>query len=294
MKQFYLAQVVTKDKLIHQGLYYRPARVGPRALLWVHGLSGTFYGNFNLLEEFAVASEKSGIGFAAFNGRGSGLISGLKKQNKNNSKGYDHAVGGAGLEDIRESRFDIDAGINFLADQEYKEIILIGHSTGANKVCLWASTQKDPRVIGVVLAAPMSDRLDKVIDQAKMEKNLAYMKTLVGEGRGDELQIGLNYFPITPNRFLSLFSPNSVEDVFDYGDEHPRMEAFVKIDLPLLLVLSENDEYQDRPIIKIKKVFDAHAASVNYQSLILPQALHGYQGKEKEFVQTVASWVAGL
>lgn len=294
MQKYYLTQIITGDKFIHQGIYFDPVNPGKKAILWVHGLSGAFYGNVSLFEKFANRCGQFGIGFAAFNGRGSGLISGLRKLNKHNPKGYDHTIGGAGFEDIAASRLDIDAGVSFLADQGYKHIILIGHSTGANKVCLWASKPSDSRVAGVVLAAPMSDRLDKELDSSQMQKNLQKMRYLDKSGQGQKLQVGLHFFPITPRRYLSLFMPHSLEDVFDYGDRKPRLTAFGKIKLPMLVVLSEKDEYQDRPIAEIKKVFDAYAGSTNYQSIILVGALHGYQNKESEFVQVIISWINRL
>lgn len=79
MKQFYLAEIVTKDKLIHQGLFYKPTNLGKKAILWVHGLSSTFYGNTKLLEAFGEYCEKEGIGFAVFNNRGHDVVTGIKK-----------------------------------------------------------------------------------------------------------------------------------------------------------------------------------------------------------------------
>lgn len=60
MKQFYLAEIVTKDKLIHQGIFYEPSKKpffakasADKAILWVHGLSGKFYGDVVMMEQFA-------------------------------------------------------------------------------------------------------------------------------------------------------------------------------------------------------------------------------------------------
>lgn len=291
MKQFYLTEIVTKDKLIHQGVFFKPKNFGKRAILYVHGLTSTFYGSVRMLEALAQACEKRGMGFAAFNNRGHDMIVSIRKVDKNNPKGYTHTNGGAGYEIFEDSIFDIDAGIQFLRDQGYGEIVLIGHSTGANKVCFWAATQKNEIVVGVVLASPLSDRLDTEIDKKKLKKDISFMKNLVKKGKGNELVLGYHYFPMTPKRFLSIFEPNSMEDMFDYGDEKPKLAYFSRIKKPLLVILGSRDEYLDRPVENVFEVFKRFTHSRRFQCVIIPSALHSFNGKEKEVVQTIIDWV---
>ncbi len=291
---FELREIVTKDKLVHQGIYYRPTKPRKIAILWVHGLSGTFYGDIPLHETFARECEEKGWGYAAFHNRGHDLIAGVRKLDGTPPKGYSYFLAGAGQEVFEESVLDLDAAISFLADQGFLRVILVGHSTGANKVCYYVATQKDPRVVGAVLAGPMSDRLDTSLDPKKLKRDMAKMKQMVVQGKGDALQLGYHYFPMTPKRFLSLFGTRSTEDTFDYGDTDPRMAHFSRMRLPLLVVLAENDEYADRPMQKIRDVFDAKATSKRYKSVMIPRALHKFNGKEKEFVSTVVGWAAVL
>lgn len=76
MKQFYLTEIVTRDKLIHQGVFFKPKKPGKRALLWVHGLTDNFYGDVSLYEEFSKLADKTGIAFAVFNNRGHDVVTG--------------------------------------------------------------------------------------------------------------------------------------------------------------------------------------------------------------------------
>ncbi len=291
---FSLAEVTTQDKLIHQGVFSNPGKPGKKALLWVHGLSSAFYSHIELLNEFARQSKVNGFCFAAFNNRGHDAISGARKLDTRKVKGYSHVNAGAGYESFAESVFDIEAGMKFLTKQGFSQIVLIGHSTGANKVCYFAATRKTPHVGAIILASPLSDRLDTVLDQEKLQKDLEHMQNLVRQGRGDELQLGYHYFPMTPKRFVSLFSKDSLEDQFDYGDSKPKLKYFSKIKLPTLIILGSADEYLDRPAEKVVEVFDAKALSKNYKSIILPDVLHGYQGSEILVVKTICFWIAGI
>lgn len=145
MKQFYLAEIITEDKLIHQGIFFKPKKPSsvPRrgtsagkAILWVHGLTGTFYGNIKIFDAFAQACEKEGWGFASFNNRGHDMVTGARRLDSTNPKGYSHVLVGAGLERFEECIYDIEAGVQFLIDKGFSEVIVVGHSTGAIKACL--------------------------------------------------------------------------------------------------------------------------------------------------------------
>ena len=294
MKPFFLVETTTRDKLIHQGIFYRSKKSGKQALLWVHGLTSNFYGHIALFEEFAEACDDAGFGFAAFNNRGHDMVTGIRKIDKRKPKGYDHAIGGAGYEVFAESVHDIEAGIDFLVGQGYSKVVVIGESTGANKVCYYTATQKHPHFFGTILVSPISDRLTQEFDAYKLQTDLAYMQDRVNLGHGDVLQSGYSLFPLTPKRFLSLLSPNSLEDQFDYGDPRPQLTYFSQIKTPLLVIFGGNDEHADRSVQKIKKVFDEYAFSPNYKSVVIPDALHSYNGKEKELVETIVNWVNKL
>lgn len=287
MKQFYLANIVTKDKLKHQGIYVRGVK---RAILYQHGLSSTFYGDLPMQETYADVCEKEGWGFAAFHNRGHDLLTSARKMDGTPPYGYSYYPAGAGREVFTETVLDIEAGIDFLAGEGYSEIILVGHSTGANKVCYYAATQTHPNLIGVILSGPVSDRLSAIHDFEKFKKDLVYMHGLIDAGNGDELLIGYHFFPLTPKRFVSLFEPRSVEDVFDYGEPEPHLVTFSKIQLPLFVILSGKDEAMDRPAEEIKKAFDTHTKSSKYASQIIPGALHRYNGHEEEAVAAIISW----
>ena len=290
MKQFYLSEIVTKDKLVHQGIFYEPKAKGNRAILYVHGLSSVFYNEPVMTGMFADACETEGMAFASFNTRGHDMIAGIRKIDGTPPYGYSYFPGGAGYEAFKDSVLDIEAGIDFLVRHGFKDIILVGHSTGANKVCFFAATQKNLHVIASVLSGPMSDRLSSPKDA----KQLSFMRKLVKKGKGDELLLGHHFFPLTAKRYLSLYEPGSTEDVFDYGDKNPKLTYFSRITMPLLVVLSGKDEAADRPITDIQQIFDAKAKASTYKSVIIPDAPHRFNGYETLAVSTIVEWIKSI
>lgn len=294
MKQYCITEITTKDNIILQGMFYPPSRKATgdavnTAILWVHGLTSNFYGDVELFEHIITADKT--MGFVSFNTRGHDMISGLSRVNTALPGGREHVNGGAGYEKFTDCVYDIDAGITFLVNQGYKTIILAGHSTGANKVCYYAGHTHDKRVSGVILAAPMSDRLMEEKTNPKLPLHLRQMQQMVRKKKDHYLVNNLSFFPMTPERFLSLFKKGSVEDVFDYGDKNPKLTFFHKIKQPLLVVLSGADEYADRPAGDIQKVFDDHTTSKLYSSVIIKDATHGYDGKETEFAKIIVEWI---
>ena len=120
------------------------------------------------------------------------------------------------------------------------------------------------------------------------------MQKKIAEGKGDELLVGYDFFVLTPNRWMSLYKEGSAEDVFNYADGKKALKQFSKIPKPLLVLMGGQDEHADRPIEEIRKLFDSHAKSENYKSIIIPAATHSFEGKEKEEVEAIVSWAKML
>lgn len=288
-----LVQITTKDALVHHGAYFAPSNPGKKAILWIHGLTGRFYSDPKLLNLFSEACDKQGMGLAAFNNRGHDYITSAHRLDSNDTKGYVYENIGASVEKFTDSVADIDASISFLHDKGFTEIILVGHSTGANKVCYYAGTVGDPRVAGVVLAGPMSDRYS-VTDEVTHENHKAIMEQKIKDGKGDEILIGFDFLPLTPHRWMSLMTKGSPEDVFNYRDEKGALSTFEQITMPLCVMFAGSDEHADRPIPEIKRAFDSHSRSRHYQSMAIADCDHGFTGKEQVFVSAVVDWTSSL
>lgn len=293
MKQFYLAEIVTEDKLIHQGIFYKPTKSSGRSILWVHGLTDNFYGDLTTLESLGESCGKEGWGMASFITRGHDIIASVKKLDRKNPKGQTSVSLGSSYENFADCVYDIDAGITFFEKQGYAQIIIAGISTGANKVCYYAGTQRDPRVAAVVLASPLSD-VPIESKEPKFTHNLNRAKQLVLAGEGERLLEGVTYLPLAARRYLSLYQAGTVEDVFDYYAKQPKLTVFSNITKPLCIVFGGADEYSDRPVKDILAVLRTYQKSKNYHEAIIPGAFHSFGGREKEFVGNVVAWIKPL
>lgn len=283
----YLTEITIKDGLIHQGIFFKPKTPRKRALLWIHGLTSNFYGNVKRIDTVVTACEKNGIGFASFNNRGHDMFASTHKVDPQKRSVYSYVTIGSGNEAFEECIDDIDAGIEFLVKEGFTEIFLVGSSTGANKAAFYSSTRKHKNLKGVVLLSPISDRLFAGIAWYK----IVYLKILVALGLGEKIISSGSYFPGTPKRFLSLITPKSPEDIFDYGDAEPCLVQFSKISIPILLLLGGADTLADRSIETIKMQYDTHQKSSLYKSHILADANHGFDGIEKELIELIMHWI---
>lgn len=294
MKPFFLSDVTTRDGLVHQGIFFRPKHPGKRALVWVHGLTGKFYGDSTLMNYMTDICDGNGWGFASFNNRGHGFMASIHKVDPKHPESFTYVNGGAGYEIFADCIHDIHAVVDFMVSEGFEEIFLVGHSTGALKVCYSEGTNPHPNVKGIVLTGPLSDQLDPALDKEEIAKNLIRMRQLVTEGLGEVLQTGLFFFPMTPKRYLSLFSKGSVEEVFDYGESKPKMSTFHAITKPVFVIISEKDEYLDRPAEHVLIVFASTTGSKKYTGIVFPDANHGFEGKEKEAVSVITEWISSV
>lgn len=290
---FVLEEVTTPDGYIHQGMVAYPNTQAKRAIVWVHGLTSTFYNNKILLTALAQKSIEQGILFASFNTRGHDMIAGMKILDQTQQKGYRYGIGGAGYEIFEECEHDIAGVLDFLKEKGVNEVVLFGHSTGANKVAYFAGTKEDKRVKGVILGSPLSDRYGPGIERSTLTQDIQMMKELVLSGKGDGLVMGKTFFPLTPKRFLSLVVPGA-EDQMGYGENPPSLPYVSAITLPLFVLLGSNDEYLDRPAQDVLNVFKQLSTSTSYSQALVPNALHSYNGFEDLVAEKVVSWVLEL
>lgn len=285
-----LIECRTPDHLVHQGFFYEPKKKGTTALVWVHGLTGNFYRNFPLHRALIAQCEKHGWAYLSCNTRGHDTLASIRKVDASTDSGFSRIPAGAGQEIFTDCVYDIQAYVTYLGTLGYGQIILIGHSTGANKVCYYsASYPYDARIAGVVLTSPIRDRLTA---PSYMGCILWIMKRLVALGLGKKpLFVPGVFFPITPYRHVSLFSRGSPEDVFAYGEKPPRpMKMIADMKHPVLVVFGEEDEMADRPVGMIQKEFDIQNHRFPYRSARIAGSDHGFEGHE----HTVAGKIAGF
>ena len=95
--------------------------------------------------------------------------------------------------------------------------------------------------------------------------------------------------PIDAQRFLSLFSPESVEEIFSYASKkEPKILKSVK--KPLLIILAGDDEHRDRPMAEIYSWFKDILVDKKNEIKIINEAPHNFIGNVFELERIIKKW----
>lgn len=281
---FSFVSFLTPKKVNLKGLWLGSQK--PENLyIFLHGLGGSIFSRSELMT--SLASSRDAV--LTFNNRGSGTINSFKKDNRQK----DYLLGGAAHEVFTDCLDDIEGAINYAQDHKVKRIILIGHSTGCQKVTYYLSKKNKDLVKAVVLLAPISDYAGVgMLNAEEYKRALKSARSLVKAGKPHAL---LSEFvwskTIDAQRFISLYTSNSIEEIFNYSSGK-KSKILTKVKVPILAVLAESDQYADRPAQDITNWLQSHFN--NKRKLvthIISEADHSFFEKEKIIKKIVKDWL---
>ncbi|HWP61168.1 MAG TPA: alpha/beta fold hydrolase [Candidatus Paceibacterota bacterium] len=263
------------------GLWYGP-RNARTVLVFIHGLGASAFGRVE--REIAPLIVDRNTAVFVFNNRGHDTVSNLYKDDRLSKKGYKRIDAGTAHERFTDCADDIQGAIRFVRRSGGKQIYLGGHSTGCQKSVYWAYKHKGRGVKGLILLAPMSDWAGEVhIQGAKKVAVVAKTaRAMVATGKGHTLlPKALWHETLDAQRFLSLYTPDSVEEIFSYAQQKKVPYTLRAVQLPQLVLLAEQDEYADRYAVDIAAWFATH---INTRSrvCILASAKHSFRGAEEK------------
>ena len=249
--------------------FYRPppGRKQAPLLVFVHGMGSNFYRSA-LKKAFLEAAPATGLGMLSFNNRGA-------------ERGTEDERFGVCLRDL-------DAAAEFARRRGFRRIVLVGHSTGCQKIAYWQSRRRHPAVAGLVLLAPADDHAVLKRDLGRrFEAKVAWARRQVAAGRPEAPVAGL-YERFTAARFLSLADPRATEaNVFRYAGP---LTHFRRLRTPLLAVFGENEEFAAIPPADMLALLRRKTRSVDYDEILVPAAGHSFKGCESELALSVCAW----
>lgn len=287
MRPAQVIEIVTPKKVLLNGLLFGPVKPR-RVIIWIHGLNSSMFSKQSIME-LLVDKQTSVI---AFNNRGHDKVSYINTTTKKDKS----RRGGGAHEAFTESVDDIEGAIRFARKCGAKEIFLAGHSTGCQKSIYWAS-KKGKNVKGIILLAPVSDYAAGVLSVGKKALLRAekVARRMVKEGKTHEL-LPSSVFPWSEladaQRFLSLYTPDSIEEIFTYAQSNRVPSTFKRATIPTLVLLAEKDEYADRPAKKIGEWFMQWLYTGHV--VIIPKVKHSFKGGEKEVATAIRDFVNTL
>jgi pimeloyl-ACP methyl ester carboxylesterase len=182
---------------------------------------------------------------------------------------------------------DIAAWINFAEGLGSKQVILVGHSAGANAVRLYQGQTQDTRVAGVVLASGDVHPDTRVPPPEWVLK----AKQLIADGRTEELVEGPFLSAAT---FMDIV--NTPPEFKDFFGALSTNAGVARIQCPLLVFLGTNGDVgneEDLELIKssIKRL---PAGPRRVDTALIQGADHMYDGQEDRVAQVIANWAATL
>lgn len=276
----------TPKKFQLDGLWFFVPK-SKQAIIFIHGLGGTMFWPSLV---YKLADSRTSV--LTFSNRGHDKISSLRRVDK---KGKTTKIlAGSTHEVFTDCVDDIQGAVDFCKKQGFKKIILVGHSTGCQKSIYYLSKAKNQKQVAkVVLLCPISDYADAITFNKKKIKKVEVMaRKLMKAGKGHQLLPPDIWSQLhDAQRFLSLFTPDSKEEIFCYATPSRRPVALQKVAVPLLLIFGEKDEYLDRPLSKIIEWFETRLSDQDIAIKVIKGANHGFAKREKLVINNIRSWL---
>jgi alpha-beta hydrolase superfamily lysophospholipase len=279
MRPAFHIEIITPKKVILDGLWLGP-RKPKRVVIWMHGLGSSMFRKLAIMDH--LLDGRTAV--LTFNNRGHDKVTRAWTLNGRTLKA------GAAHEVFTECVDDIEGAIRFARSHGVKKIFLAGHSTGCQKCAYWAS-KRAKGVKGIILLSPISDRASEVSisGKAKLARVEKIAREFVRKGKPHELlpeNVWGWRWIADAQRFLSLYSGNSSEELFTYWDPKRNAKALRSIKIPMLVLFGADEEYTDRPIKEIAVWFQRNLKPVD-RVILLPKTGHSFRGAEKTVAKAI-------
>jgi pimeloyl-ACP methyl ester carboxylesterase len=284
-----LLEIVTPKNVILKALLFGPTT--PKTIvIFLHGLGSSLFAHHDILLPLVTSTTS----VLSFNNRGHDEVADIKKLDKRKARGKIRIPGGAAREIFTDCIDDIQGAVNTAKQLGADRIFLLGQSTGCQKVSYYLSKRQNQKHIsGAILLAPISDYASrkKVGHPIAFEKALQIAQTFVDSGKPHALLPEKIWPELSEaQRFISLYTPDSPEEIFSYAQSTKNPKALRNITNPLLVVLGEKDQYRDRPIKKIADWFSRNTKQG--QVVMIPQADHGFSEHTQDVINLIQEFIA--
>ncbi len=297
-----LVQFQSEDGLLLPGLLFEPASSTKKVAIYLHGngSSSVFY-SFARAQAFSKALNQRGISFFTFNNRGAHY---LKKLDRRTQAGEEEVVLGAAREKIANVEQDLAGATGYLQGLGYEEFYLIGHSTGANKICVYHHLQPGNPFAKYVLLGGGDDTgllHDWLGGREKFDQYLVQAREKIKIGKGEELipQEILNY-TISWQSLYDIGNPDGDYNVFPFNEylhelnlsSQPLFSYYHELNKPTFVVYGEKDEYCGGSAKKALEILRQEAPDEElFDFALIEKADHGFHGQENELVELVSKWL---
>lgn len=302
-----LVGLTSSDKLALPGLLFSPDQPSLKVAVWLHGMgdSGIFY-NPGFINSLGQALTDNGIALLAFNNRGAHNRKRLKILDETLPEEDRLYQGGSHYEKIADCIHDIDGAVVWLKQRCFEEFYLLGHSTGANKICAYHVQAKQNPFSKYVLAGPGDDSglYFSDLGPKRFWQALGYAAKKLND---DPLHIMPKYtgmYPFSAQSAWDIMNPDGDYNTFPYYEalnerlgSKPLFDEYRRIDKPSLVIIGELDEYaytagDAHGALKLFLKHTSNSQLKHTDFISLAGADHAFHDHETEFAKTVSDWLA--
>lgn len=299
--------IITTDGLKLPGLLYEPKHQTKKVAIWLHGMgdNGVFY-NPKRINILGKSLNEKGVALLAFNNRGahgSKRLSYVDRELDKYSKGYQ---GGTYYEKIIDCKKDIDGCHAFLDNKGYSQFYLVGHSTGANKICVYDYNSSYNPFSKYVLAGPGDDSglFYTTLGSKVFKTALNYANKAIKENRPLKIMPKTSgMYPFSAQSTKDILNPDGNYNTFPFFEftskrlgQKPLFKEFTNIKLPMLVIYGAEDEYSQtagdsKSALQILKQVKAKSSNNKLDIALIKYADHGFHDHETEFAQIISDYL---
>jgi len=278
-----LLTIITDDQLQLPGLLYTPDQETKRVAIFLHGMGSTsvFYKHEQHTRR-AETLTKYEIAYCAFNNRGAHYIKKLKRTDD------ESFMYGMAFETIREAVTDIQSAIAELSRLGYEEFYLIGHSTGANKICVYDYYTQENPVSGCILWAGGDDTgmFYEQMGEHQFYTMLDMCRREIEADRGsDYVPLDLMPYPYSYRSLYDIMNPDGDYNTFPFFaalneyqlGSKPMFREWHQVNVPSMVIYGENDEFFNGQVTKCIDTLKSYASpNVTHTYTTIPGADHSF------------------
>lgn len=281
MKYEYV-EVQTEERITLFG-FMQKKEGNKKCILYIPGLAGNFFES-KFARIFGNLCVERGYDFLFSHNQGSFQIMDfayLREDGKIKSK-----TKGSAYEKFEDSKYDIDAWIKYIKTLGYKEIILLCHSMGCNKIVYYLNQYSYKEISNVILLAPQDNVNFKNLDMHK--GLLEEAKKNIDLGQPDKLlsKKFLGFCVMSSQTYYDEIT-NPIINNIPYKTVNGDFTMLKNINLPIFVLIG-TDDGGEQSLEYMKKVADC---CINGKYDVIEDANHNFKNKELETSEKIFDYL---
>ena len=254
-----------------------------RCILYIPGLAGNFFES-KFPREIAKESIEKGYDFLFSHNQGSFQIIEfpfLKDDGKTKS-----IMKGAAYEKFEDSVFDIASWLDFLEKKKYKEIIVLCHSLGCNKIVYYLNQTKDNRISKIILLAPQDN-----VNFSELEMHKGLLEEAIKNINNNEpnkilSKKFLGFCLISSETYFQEIINKNINNI-PYKTIDGDFSLMHAIDKPIYIITGSDDIGENGKEFMEKTINNCQTAKYD----ILVGANHNFKNKEPELIKLIFNYL---